>query len=80
MNGETNRRVVDFPPLEFLISLDPERFFVVREKHGRSSGVFDELSSAIQFVRDECQAVDARRSSNSTKTLLVSALRDDFSC
>jgi len=56
MNGETNRRVVDFPPLEFLISLDPERFFVVREKHGRSSGVFDELSSAILFVRDECQA------------------------
>jgi predicted nucleotidyltransferase len=52
----TNVRAVDFPPLEFLISLGPYRSFVVRERRGRSGGVFDELSDAVLFVRDECRA------------------------
>ncbi len=52
----TNVRVVDFPPLEFVISLGPERSFVVREMRGRSGGVFDELSDAVLFVRGQCQA------------------------
>ena len=56
MNAITNPRAVDFPPLEFVISLDPDRSFVVREKRGRISAVFDELSSAILFVREVCQA------------------------
>ncbi len=56
MTAVTNVRGVDFPPLEFTISLDPDRFFVVREKRGRGGGVFAELSSAILFVREECQA------------------------
>jgi hypothetical protein len=56
MNAQTNLRAVDFPPLEFMISLDPDGFFAVREKHGRSGGVFAELSSAILFVREECRA------------------------
>jgi hypothetical protein len=52
----TNVRAVDFPPLEFVISLGPDRSFVVREMRGRSSGAFDELSDAVLFVRGECQA------------------------
>ena len=56
MNAIKNARAVDFPPLEFVISLDPDRSFVVREKRGRISAVFDELSSAILFVREVCQA------------------------
>jgi hypothetical protein len=49
-------RVVDFPPLEFTISLDRDRSFVVSEKHGRTDGVFANLSSAILFVKDENRA------------------------
>lgn len=56
MNADTNLHAVDFPPLEFIISLDPNRSFVVHEKRGRCGGVFDELSSAILFVREQCQA------------------------
>jgi len=52
----TNVRAVDFPPLEFMISLGPDRSFVVREMRGRSGGMFDELSTAVLFVRGECQA------------------------
>jgi hypothetical protein len=51
-----NVRAVDFPPLEFVISLGPDRSFVVSEMRGRSGGVFDELSDAVLFVRVECQA------------------------
>ena len=56
MTTVANVRGVDTPPLEFTISLDPDRSFVVREKRGRSGGVFAELSSAILFVREQCQA------------------------
>jgi hypothetical protein len=56
MRAVANVRAVDFPPFEFTISLDSDRSFVVREKLGRSDGVFAELSSAILFVRHECQA------------------------
>lgn len=48
--------VVDFPPLEFTISLGSDRSFVVSEKHGRSGGVFADLSSAILFVQHENRA------------------------
>ena len=56
MTVVTNVRGVDFPPLEFTIGLDPDRSFIVREKRGRSVNIFAELSSAILFVRGECQA------------------------
>jgi hypothetical protein len=56
MDVNSKLRAVDFPPLEFTISLDPNRSFLVCEKRGRSSGVFAELSSAILFVREECEA------------------------
>ncbi len=54
MTAMTNIR--DFPPLEFMIGLGPDRSFVVSEMRGRGGGVFEELSSAILFVRVECQA------------------------
>lgn len=57
MSANAELRVVDFSPLEFIISLDPDRSFVVREKGGRSDGTFAELSSAILFVREVCQAL-----------------------
>ncbi|MGO9391810.1 hypothetical protein [Rhodoblastus sp.] len=56
MTAVTNVRGVDFPTIEFTISLDSDRSFVVREKRGRSGRVFAELSSAILFVREHCQA------------------------
>lgn len=56
MNAHTKLRTVKFPPLEFMISLNPDGSFVVHEKHGRSGGVFAELSGAILFCREECQA------------------------
>jgi len=56
MNANANHRLGDFPPFEFLISLGRERSFVVRERLGRRGGIFAELSSAILFVREECQA------------------------
>jgi hypothetical protein len=34
MKLNANLRADDFPPLEFMISLDPDRSFVVREKRG----------------------------------------------
>jgi hypothetical protein len=55
MTAMTNVCAVDFSPLEFMISLGPDRSFVVREMRGRGGGVFDELSSVILFVRGECQ-------------------------
>jgi hypothetical protein len=55
MNTNKNLRAVDFSELEFMISLDQGRSFVVREKRGRSGGVFAELSSAILFIREVCQ-------------------------
>jgi hypothetical protein len=56
MTAMTNLRAVDFQPLEFMISLGPDRSFVLREMRGRASGVFAELSSVILFVRGVCQA------------------------
>ena len=56
MTAMTNLRAVDFPPLEFMISLGPDRSFVAREMRGRGGGAFAELSSVILFVRAECQA------------------------
>jgi hypothetical protein len=55
MDAKSNVRIVDFPPLEFMISLDADQSFVVVEKRGRHGGVFAELSSAILFVRDVCR-------------------------
>jgi hypothetical protein len=56
MNANANPGVGDFSPLEFMISLDPDRSFVVREMRGRIDGAFAELSSAILFVREVCLA------------------------
>ncbi len=56
MTAIANVRDVEFSPLEFTLSLDPDRSYVVREKRGRRGGVFAELSSAILFVREECRA------------------------
>ncbi|WP_374546519.1 hypothetical protein [Rhodoblastus sp.] len=55
MNATAHLHLGDFSPLEFMISLDRERSFVVRERRGRKGGIFTELSSAILFVREECQ-------------------------
>jgi len=55
MTAMTNVRAVDFPPLEFMVSLGLDRSFVVREMRGRSGGVFAELSSVFLFVREECK-------------------------
>jgi len=56
MSANANLHLGDFSPLEFMISLDRERSFVVRERRGRRGGIFAELSSAILFIREECQA------------------------
>jgi hypothetical protein len=56
MTAMTNLRAVDFPPLEFMVSLGLDRCFVVREMRGPSGEVFDELSSVFLFVREECKA------------------------
>jgi len=48
--------VVDFLTPEFMISLAPDLSYVVREMRGKSGGVFDALSTAVLFVRGECQA------------------------
>ncbi len=45
-------RAVEPAPLEFTISLDPDRCYAVREKRGRGDGVFSELSSALLFIRE----------------------------
>ena len=55
MRNQSNVRAVDFRPLEFTIGLEGHRTFVVREKLERSGGVFVDLSSAILFVRRECE-------------------------
>lgn len=56
MDVDTNLRAGAPSALEFVISLHPDRSFVVWEKHGRSGGVFAELSGAILYVREECHA------------------------
>ncbi len=56
MTAMTKTGAGDLPPPEFTISIDPDRSFVVRDKRGRSGGVFAELSSAILFVREQCRA------------------------
>jgi hypothetical protein len=56
MTAVTNVRAVDFPPLEFMISLGLDRSFVVREMRGPGGQVFAELSGVFLFVREECKA------------------------
>lgn len=53
---KTNVRSAAFPALEFTISLTPDRSFSVAEKHGRGGACFDDLSSAILYVKDERRA------------------------
>jgi hypothetical protein len=60
MTSIANVRSVVFPPLEFTISLAPDRSYIVREMHGRGAGQFDDLSGAILFVQDECRAHGCR--------------------